>query len=144
VKQAKNVNTSERLQKHKRTIQKKVHVHAKHAPNSAHITEILDTLKQKLSVKSQRLRRYKEANGRKQQNRLFTTNKKTYYPNLKGERRRQALTAFWASTWGNAVIHNLKASWIRRGQTRVCNVTAMEHIPITTEQESRLVAKALK
>jgi thiamine phosphate synthase YjbQ (UPF0047 family) len=51
---------------------KKVHVHTKHDPNSAHITEILYTLKQRLSVKSQRLR-------------LFTTNEKTSYHNLKSE-----------------------------------------------------------
>jgi len=63
----------------------------------------------RLSVKSQRLRRYKEATGRKQQNRLFTSNEKTYHPNLRSERRpdyldtlldKQDLTAFWASTWG--------------------------------------------
>jgi len=121
-------------------------------PNNAHITEILDTLKQRLSVKSQWLRQYKEANGRKHQNRLFTTNEKTYYCNLKSERRpdcqdtlldKQALTAFRASTWGNTVKHNLKASWIRREQTRVFNITAMEHSPITTEQVSRLITKTL-
>jgi outer membrane murein-binding lipoprotein Lpp len=79
VQQAQNGNTNNRLQKHIRRIKKKVHVHTKHDPNNGHIMEILDTRKQKLSVKSQRLRRYKEANERKQQNRLFTTNKKTYY-----------------------------------------------------------------
>jgi len=69
---------------------KKVHVHAKHDPNNAHITEILDSLKQRLSVKSQRLRQYKEANGRKQQNKLFTTNEKTYCRNLN-----ENLTLYW-------------------------------------------------
>jgi len=53
------------------------------------------------------------------------------------------LSAFRASTWGNAVKHNLKASWIRREQTGVSNVTAMEQSPITTEQVSRLIAKTL-
>ena len=52
-------------------------------------------------------------------------------------------TAFRASSWGNAVKHNLKASWIRREQTRVSNVTAMEHSPITTEQVFQLIAKTL-
>jgi len=85
VQQAQNGNTSNRLQKHIRRIKKKVHVHAKHDPNNAHITEILETLKQKLSIKSQQLRWYKEANERKQQNRLFITNEKTYYHNLKCE-----------------------------------------------------------
>ena len=46
VQQAQNGNTSNRLQEHIRRIKKKVHVHAKHDPNNAHITEILDTLKQ--------------------------------------------------------------------------------------------------
>jgi hypothetical protein len=85
VQQAQNGNTSNRLQKHLCRIKKKVHVHAKHDPNNAHITEILETLKQKLSIKSQQLRWYKEANERKQQNRLFITNEKTYYHNLKCE-----------------------------------------------------------
>ena len=150
--QAQNGNTSKRLQKYNSREQKFVHVHAKHDPNNAHITEILDTLKQKLSAKSQRLRRYKDANGRKQQNRLFTTNEKTYYRNLKSERRpdchdtlpdKQALTAFWTCTWGNTVKHNLKASRIRREQIRVSNVTAMEYSPITTEHVSRLIARTL-
>ena len=60
--QAQKGDTSNRLQKHIRRIKKKVHVHAKHDPNNADITEILDTLKQKLSAISQRLRRDKEAN----------------------------------------------------------------------------------
>jgi hypothetical protein len=42
--------------------------HAKYNPSNAHPTEILDTLKQKLSAKSQRLRRYKETNEQEQQN----------------------------------------------------------------------------
>jgi hypothetical protein len=96
VQQAQNGNTSNRLQKHICRIKKKVHVHAKHNPNNAHITEILDTLEQKLSIKSKRLKRYKEANERKQQNRLFITNEKAYYCNLKSERRldRQDKQAF--------------------------------------------------
>jgi gamma-glutamyl:cysteine ligase YbdK (ATP-grasp superfamily) len=69
--QAQRDNTSNRLQKHLHRIKKKVHVHAKHNPNNAHIRELLDILKRKLSARSQRLRRYKEANERKQQNRLF-------------------------------------------------------------------------
>jgi hypothetical protein len=140
------------LQKHTCRIKKKVHVHAKHDPNNAHITEILDTLKQKLSVKSQRLTHYKQANERKQQNRLFISNKKAYYCNLKSEQQldrqdklpdKQALTDFWASVWENTVKHNLNASWIRREQIRVSNITAMEHSPITTEQVSCLIAKTL-
>jgi len=62
VQQAQNGNTSYRLQKHIRRIKKKVHTQTKHNPNDAHTMEILDTLKQKLSAKSQWLRRYKEAN----------------------------------------------------------------------------------
>jgi len=44
--------------------------------NNAHITEILDTLKHRLSVKAQWLGRYEEANGRKQLNRLYSTSEK--------------------------------------------------------------------
>jgi hypothetical protein len=122
------------MKKHIRRIKKKVHVHAKHDPSNAHTTEILDTLKQKLSAKSKRLRRHKEANERKQQNRLFNTNEKTYYRNLQSERQpdcqdklqnKQVLTNYWTSIWGNAVKHNLKASWIKSEQTRMSNVRAM-------------------
>jgi len=52
VQQVQNGNTSKRQQKHIPRIKKKVHVHTKHDPNNAHIMEILDTLKQKLSVKA--------------------------------------------------------------------------------------------
>jgi len=44
---------------------------------------------------------------------------------------------------GNAVKHNLKESWIRREQTGVSNVTAMEHSLINTEHVSWLTAKTL-
>jgi hypothetical protein len=43
----------------------------------------------------------------------------------------------------DAVKHNLKASSIRREQTRVSNITAMEHSPIATGQVSHLIAKTL-
>jgi hypothetical protein len=111
--QAQGGNTSNRIQKNILRIRKKVHLHAKYDPSNAHTTEILGTLKQKLSAKSQRLRRYKEANVRKQQNRLFTTNEKTYYRYLKSERQpdcrdklpdKQVLTNFWASIWGKSNI----------------------------------------
>jgi len=82
VQQAQNGNTSKSLQKYISRKKENGVLHAKHDPNNAHITQILDTLKQKLSAKSQRLRRYKEANGRNQQHRFFTTNEKTYYRNL--------------------------------------------------------------
>jgi len=59
-----------------RRVQKNEHVHARHDLNNANITEILDTIKHMLAVKSQRLGRYKEANGRKQQNRLYSTSEK--------------------------------------------------------------------
>jgi hypothetical protein len=139
VQQVKRGNTSNRIQKHMRRIWEKTHTYVKYNPRNVNTTEILDTLKQKLSVKAQRLRRYKEANERKQQNRLFTTNEKTCYRNLKRERRldcqdklpdKEILTNFWASIWGNAARHNLKASWIRSEQKRMSNVTAMEHSPI--------------
>jgi hypothetical protein len=73
-------------------IWEKTDTYAKYNPSNVRITEMLDTLKQKLSAKSQklsaksqRLRQYKEANERKQQNRLVTTNEKTDYHNLKRE-----------------------------------------------------------
>ena len=80
------------------------------------------------------------------------TTKRNYCHNPKSEHQpdshdtlpdKQALIAFWAPTWGNAVKHNLKACWIRREQTGVSNVTAMKLSPITTEQVSRLIAKTL-
>jgi len=55
----------------------------------------------------------------------------------------KGLAAFWASTWGNAVKHNLQATWIRGEQTRVSNVTAMEQSTISTDQVSLLLAKTL-
>jgi iron-sulfur cluster repair protein YtfE (RIC family) len=85
VQQAQNGDTSNRLQKCTHMIKKKIHVHAKHDPSNAHTTEILDTFKQKLSAKSQWLRQYKVANERKQQNRLFTTNNKSYHGNIESE-----------------------------------------------------------
>jgi hypothetical protein len=129
----------------------KMHTRAKYNPSNVHTMGIFDTVKQKLSAKSQRLRRYKDTNERKQENRLFITNEKTYYRNLKSERLdcqeklpdKQILINFWASIWGNAASHNLKESWIRNEQRRMSNVTAVEHSPITTEQVSRLIAETL-
>jgi hypothetical protein len=57
VQQVQSGTTSNRIQKHTCRIWKKMHTHAKYNPSNVNTTEILDTLKQKLSAKSQRLRR---------------------------------------------------------------------------------------
>ena len=90
----------------------------------------MDTLKQKLALKVHRLRRYKKAQQRKNDNAIFATNEKMFYRNIQKPHTdtttenntdtpsKEHLEIFWSNIWEEQVQHNDKATWISEEETK--------------------------
>lgn len=72
-------NRSDRLIKAVEQIFRNTRIHSSYENNNTRPDEFLDTLKQKLALKSQRLSRYLKALQRKEDNKLFINNEKRFY-----------------------------------------------------------------
>ncbi|KAL0822073.1 hypothetical protein ABMA28_005438 [Loxostege sticticalis] len=135
-----NNERSENLCNKVELIFKKNQLHSSHERNNRRPEEFLDTLKQKLSLKAQRLRRYKKALERKEDNKLFSTNEKVFYRNLgqqnKSERdiseqgdkelpTSEDLKNYWASIWEKDAEYNFEADWIKKEENRFQNIEEM-------------------
>lgn len=80
----------------------------------------IDILKQKLAVKSKKLKRYNNSVKRKTDNNLFIKNQKLFYNKLNSEEIRiveaptkAAVEDFWKNLWSTEVIHR-NSSWLER------------------------------
>ncbi|XP_075975709.1 uncharacterized protein LOC142976307 [Anticarsia gemmatalis] len=131
-----NGNRSRYIVKQVQNIMKQYKTHTIHEEPNTQAAHTLDTLKQKLSVVTGRLKRYKACDLRKQQNSQFTHNEKLFYRNIRQatsntqDNRRPSemvntltpdlLHSFWAQIWQNPVQHNAEASWIQTEMTANC------------------------
>ncbi|KAL0803287.1 hypothetical protein ABMA28_017234 [Loxostege sticticalis] len=135
-----NNNISDSLRAKIELIFKKNQIHSTHERNNKRPEEFLDTLKQKLAIKSQRLRRYKKALQRKEDNKLFSYNEKVFYRNL-GQNDRDTenteqiqgkhpssenLENYWAGIWGKNAEYNNQAEWIREEENKWKSIDEME------------------
>ena len=138
-----NNNRKPRLIKTLQPIFAKVRSHTKHEPENSSIKEYLDTIKQKLSVKAGRLKRYLVSQERKSQNELFKANEKIFYRNLNITRSRNGANIYpnveefqnyWKSVWSTPTTHNYKASWIKSEEERTLNVEQMQISDLSVDQ----------
>ena len=78
-----------------------------------------EDLKQRIKAKSHKIQRYMNRNKGYQQNKLFQTNQKRLYSQLKGEDHHQVnpeaeeSRTLWKGLWGNEVTHNNQAKWLQ-------------------------------
>ena len=111
------------------------------------IETTLDTLKQKLSVYSARLRRYQTSNNRKYQNKLFQNNEKAFYQNLNktdfkiNPPTQDAIENFWASIWGQERQHKQNAPWITKIEQQQQNIPEQVFDTITAEELTTVIQK---
>lgn len=125
--------------------------HTKHENNNRKPQEFLDTLKQKLALKVNRLKRYKKAQQQKFDNKLFTTNEKQFYRNLQKTKSHtrdhqniptiEQLELFWSSIWEEEVKHNDIADWIEIEQNRWNYAQEMEFSEITESDIRNITTK---
>ncbi|KAL0820164.1 hypothetical protein ABMA28_006097 [Loxostege sticticalis] len=140
-----NGNRSPTLNKHIQQILQHYQTHTTHEAPNTDLTHYLDTLKQKLTVASSRLKRYKTCTLRKNQNTQFKYNEKLFYRTLQnsstnhtnttnqtGKPHVDELRDYWSGIWERPVEHNVNAPWIRNEQIRMESVEPMEFeiIPI--------------
>ncbi|XP_075983196.1 uncharacterized protein LOC142981283 [Anticarsia gemmatalis] len=137
-----NNNRSQKVVKRVEEIFRSRILHTRHENDNRKPEEFLDTLKQKLALKVHRLRRYKKAQQRKNDNILFNSNEKIFYRNLqKPHTNTQATTTdtptktqleeFWSNIWEKEVEHNHQAEWILEEENRWSEIGEMEFDEIT-------------
>lgn len=112
------------------------------------ITEVLDTLKQRLAVYATRLRRYRESHDRKQQNYLFNTNQKKFYQSLNSQENIETTTPniadiekFWSDTWTQTMHYNSQALWLEKEKDRYNTLKQQTDSTVTEEDLRRVIQR---
>ncbi|CAK1582520.1 unnamed protein product [Parnassius mnemosyne] len=148
-----NNNRSNKVVKRVEAIFKNMATHTRHENDNRKPEEFLDTLKQKLALKVHRMRRYKKAQERKNDNAMFATNEKHFYRNLQKPQidvttdtntelpTSEQLETFWSSVWEEQVQHNDKAGWIADEESKWSALEEMEFIEISESDINSITAK---
>ena len=83
------------------------------------LNTVIEELRQRLSAKAAKIRRYEQRIEQYKQDRMFRYDQKKVYQDLNGENRKQEVkpdaqqsTAFWKDIWGNEKHHNTNAEWL--------------------------------
>jgi hypothetical protein len=83
------------------------------------LNRLIEELKQKVAAKMQRLSRYRKRQNQHYQNKLFRTDCKTFYNQLRQtyssvkKAPEKEVENFWREIYGNKVEHNRQACWIK-------------------------------
>ena len=100
-----------------------------------------ETLKQKIQVKAQRLRRYDKRNRFYRQNKIFKTDAKTFHLeigketiNIEEPSVDEEMTKFWNDIWGKEKDFNNEAEWIRHEEETMNEVEEQEWEVINIEE----------
>ncbi|XP_050561144.1 uncharacterized protein LOC126912570 [Spodoptera frugiperda] len=147
-----NNNRSHKVVRKVEAIFKNTRIHTRHENDNRTPEEFLDTLKQKLALKVHRLRRYKKAQQRRNDNTIFTTNEKIFYRKLNTSHTnitddlnttpsKEQLEAFWAGIWEESVNHNDRAAWVTEEETKWIGIDEMEFIEITESDIANVTAR---
>lgn len=146
-----NNNRSDKLVKRVQEIFSRYSKHTKHENDNRKPEEFLDTLKQKLALKSNRLKRYKKAEQRKKDNIQFATNEKTFYRNLGKQKTdtiqhsdpptKEQLENYWSGIWEEKVQHNVQADWILKEKEKWENIEEMEFEEVTESDLTNITAR---
>lgn len=137
--QYQNGNNTKRLEKEIQNIFKKHKIHSKHEETNDTVDEYMDTLKQKLTATAKRLRRYKETDRRKKENKMFKERESIFYRKLNNNENKQEtpptedIIKYWKKIWSESTEYNKEASWIKAEQDNMHGIMSMEHHQITIE-----------
>ncbi|XP_026737509.1 uncharacterized protein LOC113500810 [Trichoplusia ni] len=138
-----NNNRSRKVIKRVEAIFKSRITHTRHEDNNRKPEEFLDTLKQKLALKVHRLKRYKKAQQRKNDNIVFSNNEKMFYRNLLKPQAetisqsnlelptKESLETFWSRIWEEQVQYNENAEWINEEEAKWLAIEEMSFAEVT-------------
>ena len=84
------------------------------------MNNVIEELKQRLSAKTAKIRRYEQRIEQEKQNRMFRYRQKRVYQSFSGDNHRdkvkpdaQLCTTVWRDIWGNYKYHNKSAKWLK-------------------------------
>ena len=115
------------------------------------IPPVKETLKQKVTVKAQRLRRFEKRSKFYSQNRVFQTDPKRFYREVgkkpievKNIPKEEELEGFWRGIWSTEKQHNEKAVWLKDTEDLNRGKMKQEWQDITSEELSEALKKTHK
>ena len=102
------------------------------------LNNVMEDVKQRLKAKAHKVQRYENRNKGYQQNKLFETNQKCLYNQLRGETNQQDIPEaepckrLWENIWSNPVTHNGQAEWLQEIKTEERDRVKQGFLEITT------------
>lgn len=97
----------------------------------------MEEMKQRITAKANRVKRYSNRQKQYEQNRLFSTNQKQFFKSLLGDHGTTSApepdeaTKFWSELWGVPVQHNDEKNWIKEVEEDLKPVKKQEEISIS-------------
>ena len=89
---------------------------------------VREELRQRITAKSTKIRRYSNRIKQFQDNRLYKSNQGMFFKQINGGQERTIppnpgeATKFWNDIWGNKVRHNKNAEWIKSQKRKIAEV----------------------
>ena len=121
------------------------------SPEQTKISEIKETLKQKIQLKAQRIRRYEKRTKFFRQNILFKDDPKRLYREIGKQTivvndipSENEINNFWSSIWSNDKSFNADAEWIDKVAEKYKNIETQSWDNITVEELQNELKKSPK
>ena len=109
---------------------------------------IIEQLKQQITAKADKIKRYESRVDQYQQNRLFQNNHKRLFTKLEGLETDNSIIPdaketreYWNSIWSKQVTHSDKALWINEVEKDHARIEKQSDIEITTEMIAKQASK---
>ena len=136
------VGTLQRKQKGEIKKQKGVsYIERKYHVKKKGIETIIEELQQSIVALAARMERYTNRVKQYRQNKLFKTNQRRLYQELNGENISETFASdveqsmeFWSGIWGDTVIHNASAEWLKDVQNEMSGVGKQRNIVLSTDK----------
>lgn len=104
-------------------------------------TKATELIKQQISAKACRIKRYTERNNQFQQNKLFSENPGKFYNNILLKKKqverppsKEEIEAYWKGIWSKNIKHNATATWIQEEYDKTAQIERMEWENIKEEE----------
>ena len=104
------------------------------------VNVVIEELKQRVTAKAEKLRRYEQSVQQYRQNRMFEYDQKNLYKELDGDSSGTATDCmpdaeesceFWSNIWDNPIEHNRDAEWLTDVRDKLSQCSAQEDVKIT-------------
>ena len=113
-------------------------IERKHSVKQKGIKVVIEELKQRVTAKAAKLKRYEQRINQYRQNRMFQYDQKRLYEELDGNVVHSDIQPdpkescdFWGSIWDNPVCHNQTAEWLNDIRTELEDNITQENVKIS-------------